>query len=154
MGTALDICSTFLQNGNTMAITRFGISLDRRLLERFDKLLVKKGYATRSEAIRDLIRDSLVKEDWEAGSGEVVGAITLVYNHETRELSETLTDIQHGHKGHVVSSLHVHLDEHNCLEVIVTRGRAAEVREIADRLIGARGVKHGKLVLTTTGKGL
>lgn len=137
-----------------MGIKRFGISLDSSLLKGFDSLIIKKGYSNRSEAIRDLIRDSLVKEEWEYGDKETVGAITIVYSHDTRELTDTLTDIQHDFHTSVVSSMHVHLDHHNCLEVIIVKGKGNEIKKIADRLIGTKGVKHGKLSLTTTGKRL
>jgi CopG family nickel-responsive transcriptional regulator len=135
-----------------MAITRFGISLDDKLLERFDKLISEKGYSNRSEAIRDLIRDSLVKGEWEVGTEETVGTITLVYSHDTRELTDTLTDLQHHFYTSIISTMHVHLDKHNCLEVLVVRGRARDIKRIADRLIGTKGVKHGKLSVTTTGR--
>jgi CopG family nickel-responsive transcriptional regulator len=108
----------------------------------------------RSEAIRDLIRDSLVSEQWDAGTEETAGTITLVYSHDTRELTDTLTEIQHRHHAAVISTMHIHLDGHNCLEVLVVRGRGQEIREIADRLIGTKGVIHGKLTLTTTGQGM
>jgi CopG family nickel-responsive transcriptional regulator len=137
-----------------MSITRFGISLDDVLLEKFDSQIERKGYASRSEAIRDLIRDALVKEEWERGAAETVGAVTLVYDHETRELSDTLTDLQHHYYKTIISSMHVHLDKHNCIEVIVVRGAARDLKSIADRLIGTKGVKHGKLTVATTGKGL
>ena len=137
-----------------MSTVRFGISLENSLLKGFDSLIKKKGYASRSEAIRDLIRDSLVKEEWEYGNKDTVGAISIVYSHDTRELSDTLTDIQHNFHSSVVSSLHVHLDHHNCLEVIIVKGKGREIKKIADKLIGTRGVKHGKLSLTTTGKDL
>lgn len=137
-----------------MAVIRFGVSLDNILLERFDSLLEKKGYANRSEAIRDLIRDSLVMEEWESSAAETVGTITIVYSHETRELTDTLTDLQHRYHSSIISAMHIHLDEHNCLEVIVVKGRAKDIKAIADRLIGTKGVKHGKLSITTTGKHL
>jgi len=137
-----------------MAICRSGISLDEDLLERFDALIEKKGYANRSEAIRDLIRDSLVTDELESPKAETVGTITLVYSHDTRELTDTLTDLQHDYFDAIVSALHVHIDEHNCLEVIVMRGKSSRIKAIADRLIGTKGVKHGKLSLTTTGKHL
>jgi len=137
-----------------MAITRFGISIEDILLRRFDNLIRKKGYPNRSEAIRDLIRDSLVMEEWESMTAETVGAITIVYSHDTRELTDTLTDLQHQYFGSIVSSMHIHLDAENCLEVIVVRGKAKDIKAIADRLIGTRGVKHGKLTATTTGKNL
>jgi CopG family transcriptional regulator, nickel-responsive regulator len=137
-----------------MAIIRFGISLDNILLERFDSLIEKKGYSNRSEAIRDLIRDSLVMEEWESSTSETVGSITIVYAHDTRELTDTLTDLQHRYHESIISAMHIHLDEHNCLEVIVVKGKAKDIKAIADRLIGTKGVKHGKLSLTTTGKNL
>lgn len=131
-------------------IIRFGVSMDSSLLERFDQHIEQRGYGNRSEAIRDLVRETLVREEWEGGD-EVVGTITLVYDHHVRELSDKLTDIQHDHFNSVLSSLHIHLDHHNCLEVIVVRDGAAKVQKFADRLIGTRGVKHGKLSATTKG---
>jgi CopG family nickel-responsive transcriptional regulator len=137
-----------------MGVQRFGISIDSSLLKRFDGHIQEKGYVNRSEAIRDLIRDSLVQEEWEFGNRETVGTITLVYSHDKRELNDTLTEIQHDHHSSVISSMHVHLDHHNCLEVIVVKGRGVDIKRIADRLIGIKGVKHGKLSLTTTGRNL
>lgn len=137
-----------------MALIRFGISLEDSLLERFDSLIEAKGYPSRSEAIRDLIRDALVMEEWKVDTSEAVGTITIVYNHEKRELTDLLTDLQHKHYDLIISSMHIHLDEHNCLEVIVVRGKARDIKSIADRLIATKGVKHGKLLLTTTGKGI
>lgn len=133
---------------------RFGISMDEELLESFDRLIEQKGYANRSEAIRDLIRAAQVESDWEEGEKEGVGTVTLVYNHHVRDLSDKLTEQQHSHHDQIISALHVHLDAHNCLEVLVVRGKVREVRQIADELIGVKGVKHGKLVMTTTGEGL
>jgi CopG family nickel-responsive transcriptional regulator len=135
-------------------LTRFGVSIDSQLIKKFDALVARKGYATRSEAIRDMIRDSLVEQEWEAEDRETVGTITIVYNHHTRELEHALTDMQHKSFHQIVSALHVHLDAHNCLEVLVVKGMSREIRKIADRLIGTRGVKHGKLTTTTTGKEL
>jgi len=133
---------------------RFGMSIDNRLLEQFDRIIGRKGYMNRSEAIRDLIRSLIVKEKWEAGDEETVGTVTLVYNHHVRDLSDRLTEQQHTHHDRIISALHVHLDPHNCLEVLVVRGKAHEVKQIADELIGVKGVKHGKLVMTTTGQEL
>jgi len=130
---------------------RFGVSMSGRLLRAFDRMIREKGYRSRSEAIRDIIRSYLVGQEWTAGRGEVVGTVTIVYDHETRELGEVLTRLQHEHQGTVVCSTHVHLDQHNCLEVVVLKGRPKDVQAIADRLISTRGVKHGKLVCTTTG---
>jgi len=131
--------------------SRFGVSLAEELLREFDRLIGRKGYASRSEAIRDLIRDYLAEEAWKAGRGPAVGTVTLVYDHHVPDLQEKLTDIQHKHAGVVVSTLHVHLARHRCLEVLVVRGKANEIRTLADRLIGARGVKHGKLTLAAAG---
>jgi len=147
-----------IKNRNTEGpmseLTRFGVSIDSQLIKKFDALIARKGYATRSEAIRDMIRDSLVEQEWEAEDRETVGTITIVYNHHTRELEHALTDMQHKSFHQIVSTLHVHLDAHNCLEVLVVKGMSREIRKIADRLIGTRGVKHGKLTTTTTGKEL
>ena len=135
-------------------VTRFGVSLDERLLAKFDRLIGGKGYANRSEAIRDLIRDSLVREQWELGKADAVGTLTLVYDHETRELEERLTELQHAHFRTIVSTLHVHLDAQHCLEVLILRGKAALLKSIADRLIGTRGVKHGTFSATAEGEAL
>ena len=135
-------------------ITRFGVSLDEGLLARFDRLISGKGYANRSEAIRDLVRDSLVRDQWELGDADAVGTLTLVYDHETRELEDRLTELQHAHYKAIVATLHVHLDAHHCLEVLVLRGKAALLKSIADKLIGTRGVKHGTFSATSEGKAL
>jgi CopG family transcriptional regulator, nickel-responsive regulator len=135
-------------------LTRFGISIDDRLLKRFDDLIADKGYVNRSEAIRDLIRNALVEDAWAREDEEIVGTVTLVYDHHTRDLAEKLTEQQHSHHEAIVSALHVHLDAHHCLEVVVVKGQAKSVKRLADELIGTKGVKHGKLVTTTTGKGL
>lgn len=133
---------------------RFGISLDEKLLQNFDQLIEQKSYINRSEAIRDLIRASLVEERCGAEDQEAVGTVTLVYNHHVRDLSDRLTEQQHSHHDQIVSALHIHLDAHNCLEVLVIRGTVQSIKRIAHELIGVKGVKHGKLVLTTTGEGL
>lgn len=135
-------------------IIRFGVSLTDNLLKKFDRLIERKGYTNRSEAIRDLIRDSLVQEEWNAGAEETLGTITLVYNHHTRVLADVLTHLQHRYYQAILSTTHIHLDEHNCLEVLIVRGKGEEIKKISDRLIGTKGVKHGKLSLTTTGKDL
>ena len=131
-----------------MGIERFGVSMEADLLQAFDELITRKGYTNRSEAIRDLIRDALVRDRWETGAGPVVGAITLVYDHHSRLLEETMTDLQHSYAELIHCSTHVHLDEHHCVEVIVVSGPADRVRELADRLAALRGVKHGQLACT------
>jgi len=133
---------------------RFGISLDEKLLSSFDQLIEDKSYMNRSEAIRDLIRAALVEERSSAEDAESVGTVTLVYNHHVRDLSDKLTEHQHSHHDQIISALHVHLDAHNCLEVLVVRGKVKDIRQIANELIGVKGVKHGKLVMTTTGQDL
>ncbi|MHB9002610.1 MAG: nickel-responsive transcriptional regulator NikR [Coriobacteriia bacterium] len=135
-------------------VVRFGVSADARLLEKFDTLLADKGYVNRSEAVRDLIRNALVEEQWAVGEAESVGTVTLVYDHHSTDLSDKLTEHQHSHHQEIVSSLHIHLDAHHCLEVVVMRGRAREIARLANELIGTRGVKHGKFVASTTGDGI
>ena len=135
-------------------LTRFGVSIPDSLLGNFDRLIAHKGYQNRSEAIRDLIRDSLVTEEWREGNRGMVGTISLVYSHHTRELSRILTKLQHDHYRTLLSTLHIHMDEHNCLEVLVVKGKGEEIKKIGDRLIGTKGVKHGRLSLTSTGKNL
>jgi len=131
-----------------MGVVRFGVSLEGPLLREFDELIRKKGYSKRSQAIRDLIRDMLIREAWEEGEGEVAGAITIVYRHDVPGLMEKLTELQHKFLGKIISTLHVHLDEHHCLEVVVAKGKPQEVRGIADFLISLRGVLHGGMVAT------
>ena len=135
-------------------LVRFGVAMEEGLLRRFDRHLRARGYSNRSEAIRDLVRDALVQELVQQGERRVIGTITLVYSHDTHELTERLNHLQHDSHAAIVCSSHVHLDAHNCVEVLIVRGKAAQVRKIADRLIGIKGVKHGKLVLTATGKEL
>ncbi len=132
---------------------RFGVSLEKKLLDEFDTLIKRKNYSNRSEAFRDLIRQELVKEEW-AKSGEVVGAITLVYDHHKRELVNKLTDIQHDFQGTIISTQHIHLDHDNCLELIAVKGPAADITKLADTLKSVKGVKHGTLSMSSTGKGL
>jgi CopG family transcriptional regulator, nickel-responsive regulator len=132
---------------------RFAVSLDHHLLDDLDRVLVKKKYDTRSEAIRDLIRDHLVTVQWDT-KRDAVGTITIVYDHHVRDLTEKLTTIQHEFHKSILSTMHVHLDHDHCLEVLVVKGKGHEVKMVADRLISTKGVKHGKLTMTTTGKGL
>jgi len=135
-------------------VIRFGVSMSSALLKSFDELLAKMGYSSRSEAIRDFIRNRLVEEEWKETDRGTVGTITLVYNHEIRELTEILTSLQHQYYKQIISTMHIHLDEYNCLEVLVVKGKTSEIKKIADRLISTRGVKHGKLTMTTMGKKL
>jgi CopG family transcriptional regulator, nickel-responsive regulator len=132
-------------------LSRIGVAIDSDLLDKFDHLIGKRGYTNRSEAFRDLIRDELVEQTWESPDSQVVGTVTLVYDHHVRQLNQKLTAIQHDHHHAILSTLHVHLDHDNCLEVLVVRGRSADVRKVADVLISTKGVKHGRLTITTTG---
>jgi CopG family transcriptional regulator, nickel-responsive regulator len=135
-------------------LVRFGVSMNEQLLNAFDRKIVSRGYANRSEAVRDLIRNRLVELEWEDENQEVAGTITLVYDHHVRGLSNLLTDLQHNWHDMILTTTHVHLDHHNCLEVLVVKGPAGQVREVADRLVGVKGVKHGQLTLTSTGREL
>ncbi len=135
-------------------IVRFGVSVPDELLERFDLIIGEKGYVNRSEAIRDMMRDFIVRHEWEKGDEEVAGTITIVYNHDEADVVKELLDLQHDYLSEIISSLHVHMDKHNCLEVVVVKGKASKIKEIAERLISLKGVKHGKLVMTTTGRGI
>jgi CopG family nickel-responsive transcriptional regulator len=132
-------------------LSRIGVAIDTDLLDKFYRLILKRGYTNRSEAFRDLIRDELVEKTWESPESQVVGTVTLVYDHHVRLLNEKLTDIQHDHHHAILSTLHVHLDHDHCLEVLVVRGKSVEVRKVADALISTKGVKHGRLTITTTG---
>lgn len=138
-------------------LERIGISLEDSLLKQFDRLIERRGYQNRSEAIRDLIRDQLVQEQWserDKDEGEKVAVVSIVYDHDSSSLSQKLTHIQHEHHRAVVSALHVHLDAHNCLEVLILRGKAAEIISMGESLVSTKGVKYGKVVPATTGRGL
>lgn len=132
-------------------LSRIGVAIDADLLKKFDNLIATRGYTNRSEAFRDLIRDELVEKAWERPESNVVGTVTLIYDHHVRMLNEKLTNLQHSHFHHILSTLHVHLDHDNCLEVLVVKGKAGIVKKIADALISTKGVKHGRLTITTTG---
>lgn len=134
---------------------RFSVAMPEDLLMQFDQLVARRGLAkNRSEVIRDLVREALIEDECGVPGRGVMGTLTIVYNHHTTDLESKLHDIQHRYLGSIVSSMHVHLDPDNCLEVIVLKGDSADVRDIANVLLGVRGVKNGKLVTTTTGKGL
>jgi CopG family nickel-responsive transcriptional regulator len=129
-------------------IVRFGVSLEPKLLKKFDKLIKKKGYGSRSEAIRDLIRDETVRQTLENENEEVVGTLTIIYDHDARNVTNKLLDAQHSHHKNISSTTHLHLDKHNCLEVIVVSGKVKDVQSIADTITSIKGVKHGKLTIT------
>jgi CopG family nickel-responsive transcriptional regulator len=135
------------------SLVRTGISLDRELLARFDQMIRRKGYGSRSEAIRDLVREHSVEADV-ARNKVIVGTLTVVYDHHQPRLAERLIEAQHHYHGKVLATTHVHLDARHCLEVVIVKGRSAEVQHFAEHILSLRGVKHGKLIMTTTGKRL
>lgn len=136
----------------TASLSRFSLSMSADLVRQLDVMVEEKGYANRSKAVADMVRAQLVEHRGQKGNHEIAGTITLVYDHHGRNIQGLLTDIQHDHQDVIIATLHVHLDHHNCMEVLAVRGRADAVKQVADMLIAARGVKHGKLTVTTTGK--
>lgn len=134
-------------------LVRFGVSLEEDLLAQFDRLIKQRKYTNRSEAIRDLIRDELVKKEWTENK-EVTGAITLVYDHHTRELVTKVLDVQHDYHTCILSSQHIHLDHHNCFEIIVTRGKSKEIEELYQKLKSIKSVKHAGFMMATKGRNL
>ena len=134
-------------------LVRFGVSLEKDLLDRFDALIAARGSASRSDAFRDLIRGAIVEAEWRDG-GEVAGAVTLLYNHHKKDLVNRLTDIQHDSHGLIISTQHIHLDHDHCLEIIAVRGRAGDIRRLADALRTVKGVKHGTISMTSARGGL
>ena len=134
-------------------LVRFSVAMPEELLMRFDSLVARRGVAkNRSEVVRDLVREALIEEEAGTVGTEVMGTLTIVFDHHASDVQETLHNIQHSNYGLVVSTTHVHLDERNCLEVIILRGETFSVREVADRILGTKGVKNGGLVVTTTGQ--
>ena len=127
---------------------RFGVSLDSDLLERFDELCAERDYSNRSEAIRDLIRGALVEKEWENAEGLSAATLTLIYDHHKSDLAKKLMSIQHDAHHLIITTLHVHLDHDNCLEVLVLRGRSDEISGLAQRILAVKGVKHGQLALS------
>ena len=134
-----------------MSLVRFGVSLEKPLLDRFDALIREMQYTNRSEALRDLIRRELVQRAWREGS-EVAGAITLIYDHHQRDVLSKVTDTQHRFQKAIISTQHIHLDHHNCLEIIAARGNAEEVQRLADSLKSIKGVRHATLSMSSTGR--
>lgn len=136
-------------------LMRFSVAMPENLLVQFDRLVARRGLAkNRSEVIRDLVREALVEEECATPGREIMGTLTIVYSHHASDLQNKLHEIQHHYYGNIVSSMHVHLDEDNCLEVIVLRGETGTVQDIANIILGTRGVKNGRLVTTTTGKNI
>lgn len=135
-------------------LARFGVSIPKQLLEAFDEYIEKKHYANRSEAIRDLIRQKLVEEEWKESKEEVVGVITYLYDHHKRELAEKLLDLQHDFYDKIITTQHLHVDHERCLEIVLVKGKANEIRELADKIQALKGVLHVNLALTTLGKNI
>jgi CopG family nickel-responsive transcriptional regulator len=135
-------------------LSRIGIAIDTDLLNRFDRSIRNSGYTNRSEAFRDLIRDRLVSETTSAPDATVVGSVTLIYDHHAHGVGEKLTELQHAFHQLVVSTSHAHLDHESCLEVLIVHGKSAEVEQFADRLMGLKGVQHGRLVKTVPAHGM
>jgi CopG family nickel-responsive transcriptional regulator len=137
-----------------MSTTRFGVSMEDALLGRLDDMVRDKGYPNRSEAIRDLVRKTIVDDEWDDTSGEIIGVLVIVFDHHRRELSSRLLKMEHDREGSILSTLHLHLDHDNCLEVKVIRGKALEVRDFAEEMISMKGIKYGTLVRATSGGAL
>jgi CopG family nickel-responsive transcriptional regulator len=133
-------------------LIRFGVSMEKNLLAEFDHLCAAKGYGNRSEALRDMVRNLLIENELKEDNTEGVGTLTLVYNHHRRELEEKLTEYQHHHLEEIISTVHVHLTPHLCLEVLLLRGNAKVIKKVADGLIATKGVRHGKLAMTSLGR--
>ena len=132
-------------------LVRFGVSLGKSLLDRFDDLIREKQYTNRSEALRDLIRRELVQKEWQGGS-DVAGAITLIYDHHKRDILRMVIDLQHEFQEVIISTQHIHLAHDNCLEIVAARGKAEEVRKLADALRSIKGVRHATLSMSSTGQ--
>jgi len=137
----------------TSKLVRFGVSLEKDLLVRFDQRIKKQKYTNRSEAIRDLIREELIKKEWTENQ-EVTGAITIVYDHHTRSLVNKILTVQHDHHTCILSTQHIHLDHHNCFEIIVTKGKSKEIEELYRKLKSIKSVKHAGFMMATKGKNL
>ncbi len=141
-------------SGENMAdLVRTGVSLERELLKRFDKVIGRKGYQNRSKAIRDIIRELIVEEDTDENK-IVAGTLTMVYDHHRPNLADKLIEAQHHAGSKVLAATHVHLSHDYCLEVVIMKGRSEDLRRLGDQILSLRGVKHGRLVITTTGKNL
>lgn len=133
-----------------IGVEKFTISVEKDLLEKFENLRKRIGYTSRSEAIKDLMRDFLIREKWSGGSREVTGVISVVYDHEKRALADKLIDLQHKRLANIISAMHVHIDEHNCLEVIALKGKAGKIKKIADEIRSTKSVKHVRFIMTGT----
>ena len=132
----------------TEKIRRFGVSIEPELLKKFDKMIKKEGYTNRSEALRDTIRKNLIIEKNMDPSSESIGTFTMVYDHHTGNLTNKLLDLQHNHHNEILSTTHIHVDHHNCLEVLVLKGKTGDIQKLADNIKALKGIKHGELIIT------
>lgn len=137
---------------NKRALCRFSVSMPEELVQQFDEMAEEKGFSNRSQALSSVVRDALVEYHGQCGTPEIAGTITLVYDHHTRNIQMTLTEVQHDHGDLIIAAMHVHLDHQNCMEVLAVRGEAQAVKSMADHLITTKGIKHGRLTMTTTGQ--
>jgi len=129
-------------------ITRFGVSIEPDLLKKFDKIIKMEGYTNRSEAIRDLVRKNLIREENKDPNAESIGTLTMIYDHHTGNLTNRLLDLQHDHTKEILSTTHIHIDHNNCLEVLVLKGKTGKIQKLADNIKSLKGIKHGELVIT------
>ncbi len=129
-------------------ITRFGVSIEPDLLKKFDKIIKMEGYTNRSEAIRDLVRKNLIREENKNPNAESIGTLTMIYDHHTGNLTNKLLDLQHNHTKEILSTTHIHIDHNNCLEVLVLKGKTGKIQKLADNIKSLKGIKHGELVIT------
>jgi len=132
----------------TEKITRFGVSIEPDLLQKFDKTIKKEGYTNRSEAIRDVIRKNIINQDTTDPDSEAIGTLTMIFDHHTGNLTNKLLDLQHDHHNEILTTTHVHIDHHNCLEVLVLKGKTGRIQKLAENIIALKGIKHGELVIT------
>ena len=132
----------------TEKITRFGVSIEPDLLKKFDKMIKKEGYVNRSEAIRDLVRKNLIFEKNKDPNQKAIGTLTMIYDHHVGSLTDKLLDLQHDHTNEILVTTHVHIDHHNCLEVLVLKGKVGNIQKLADNIKALKGIKHGELVIT------
>jgi len=129
-------------------ITRFGVSIEPNLLTKFDKIVKKRGYTNRSEAIRDLVRRDIIREESKDPNAKSIGTLTMIYDHHTGNLTNKLLNLQHDHTKEIMSTTHIHIDHNNCLEVLVLKGRIGKIQKLADNIKSLKGIKHGELVMT------
>jgi len=132
----------------TEKITRFGVSIEPELLKKFDKIIKKEGYTNRSEKIRGVIRKNLINQETTDPDSEAIGTLTMIYNHHTSNLTNKLLDLQHEHHNEILTTTHVHIDNYNCLEVLVLKGKTGRIKKLAEKIITLKGIKHGELVIT------